>query len=103
MKDECGIKYKESFISKNYAIEVDVLVKEYAGVKLEKPLAIEVNGVHHYPRNSEDPIGKDLLKEKVLVENEGFCVLTIPYFAWYILENDQRAPYLKSCIENAIA
>ena len=44
------------------AYEVDILIKTYNGVVLTKPIAVEVNGVYHYPRNSEEVLGRDKLK-----------------------------------------
>jgi len=53
---------------------------------LERPLNIEVNGVFHYCRNSEQEMGKDVIKKKFL-KAKGFESLSIPYFEWTILEN----------------
>ena len=47
-------------------LEIDIKITKYKGIILKKPIAIEVNGLHHYPRNSEQPLGKDLLKAKIL-------------------------------------
>lgn len=46
----------------NIFFEVDILITKFNGVELKKPLAVEVNGVYHYPRNSEDKLGKDKFK-----------------------------------------
>jgi hypothetical protein len=52
--------------TENYLQEVDILVTKYRGKELERPLAIEVNGVHHYPRNAKIALGKDNIKKKIL-------------------------------------
>ena len=68
-----------------------------------KGLVIEVDGVFHYPRNSEIPLGKNVIKFKAL-KALGYHTnsLAIPYYNWAILESKQRKPYLKMVIENAI-
>ena len=50
-------------------------------------LVIEVDGLYHYPRNSEKPLGKNLLKFRAL-ERSGYHKnsFSVPYFAWIILE-----------------
>lgn len=48
------------------------MIEKYSGVNLTSPIAIEVNGVYHYPRNSEKEIGKDKLKKKILEGIEGY-------------------------------
>jgi hypothetical protein len=63
---------------------------------------IEVNGVYHYPRNSEELLGKDVLKSKVLKEVMGYEVLPIPYYDWTILDNSMRRPYLEAMISNSL-
>ena len=54
-----GVKSRLSTFSTKYGLEVDILITEWDGIILKKPIAIEVNGAHHYPRNSENEIGKD--------------------------------------------
>ena len=67
-------------------IEADVLIKKWAGVDLECPLCLECNGPWHYPRNSEEPYGKDILKKRLLGRMQ---YLSIPYFDWAILGDDK--------------
>ena len=64
---------------------------------------IEVDGVFHFPRNSETPLGKNILKFKVL-EKLGYHSnsFSIPYFDWAILESRHRKPYVTKLIENAL-
>ena len=81
-------------------IEKDIAVYEYMGTRVK--LALEVNGVYHYPRNSEESLGRDVIKRRVLEEKLGYKVLTIPYFEWTILENRHRELYLDALIANSI-
>ena len=60
--------------------------------------------MYHYPRNSMEPLGKNLIKFKVLNElgyHPGS--FAIPYYDWAILESRQRRSYLQALIDNAIA
>jgi len=58
-------------------------------VNLPKEIAVEVNGVYHYARNSELPLGKDIIKLKLLTKLN-YEVITIPYYDWAILELETR-------------
>lgn len=57
----------------------------------QKPsnLVVEVNGVFHYSRNSEQSLGKDILKIKAL-QKLGYDCACVPYYDWAILENSQK-------------
>lgn len=68
-----------------------------------KGLVIEVDGVFHFPRNSELPLGKNLIKFKVL-KKLGYHSnsFSVPYFDWAILEGSKRRSYLRKLIENAL-
>ncbi len=82
-------------------VEKDIVVEQWLGRRLEKPLVIEVNGVYHYCRNSEQALGKDVLKQKVL-ERFGYKCLTVPYYEWTILEHQSRVAYLMELIQNQL-
>ncbi len=56
-----------------------------------------MNGVFHYARNSELPLGKDVIKYKVL-NKLGYLVMTVPYFDWAILETKDKRLYLETLI-----
>ncbi len=58
-------------------------------MNLLKEIAVEINGVYHYARNSELPLGKDIIKRKLLT-NLNYEVITIPYYDWAILELEMR-------------
>jgi very-short-patch-repair endonuclease len=71
------LTYEKNRNEKETGLEVDMIVSEYKGKKVK--IAIEVNGVFHYPRNSEEPLGKDVIKRRV-IEKNGYKVITIPYY-----------------------
>ena len=58
------MKYEFSRIDEG--IEKDIVINEVKGIKLQKPIAIEVNGVNHYARNSELNLGSDIIKKMIL-------------------------------------
>ena len=81
-------------------IEKDIVLTSFKGNSIKSQgLVLEVNGVYHYARNSEEPLGKDVLKQRVLTEVLGYEVISIPYFDWSILENNRRRPYLEFMID----
>ena len=67
-QDGYKLKYELSHISPLYLQEIDILLTKYKGQKLNTPIAIEVNGQYHYPRNSEQLLGKDIIKAKIIQE-----------------------------------
>jgi hypothetical protein len=77
------LKYAKNTTEPETGLEVDMLVTQYKSSPVK--IAVEVNGVYHYSRNAEDPLGKDVIKKRVL-EQRGYKVMVIPYFEWYILE-----------------
>ena len=93
------LKYQPNTNDEETGLEVDMIVNEYKGSP--QKIAIEVNGVFHYPRNSEEPLGKDVVKKKTL-ERLGYKVMVIPYFQWYILEDSQKHKFLQDVLENVI-
>lgn len=94
------LKYNSNTSDPLTGIELDMHVTEYKGQPLN--LAVEVNGVYHYARNSEDQLGKDVLKQRILEKQSGMKMLVIPYYQWYILEEAQKPKFLKDVIENCI-
>ena len=82
------MKYHKNTNDPLTGIELDIIIKEYKGQPLN--MAVEVNGVYHYPRNSEEPLGKDVIKNSILHKQSDMKVLTIPYYQWYILEEAQK-------------
>ena len=93
------LKYVKNTNDPETGLEVDMLVNEYKGGATK--LAVEVNGVFHYSRNSEEPLGKDVVKKRIL-EKRGHKVIVIPYFQWYILEDAQKPMFLRDIIENKL-
>ena len=99
---ECMRHLPIKYVSENTTepitgLECDMLVTQYKGQDVK--LAVEANGVFHFPRNSEDPLGRDVIKKRVLERRAGFKVLTVPYFHWYILEDRQKVGYLRDSVE----
>ena len=82
------MKYHKNTNDPLTGIELDIIIKEYKGQPLN--LAVEVNGVYHYPRNSEEPLGKDVIKNSILQRQSDMKVLTSHYYQWYILEEAQK-------------
>ena len=76
-----------------------MIITEYQGRPAK--VAVEVNGVFHFSRNSEAPLGKDVIKQKIL-EKQGYRVLVIPYFHWCILEDAQKPKFLRDVLEKCI-
>ena len=58
------LKYHKNTNDPVTGLELDIIINEYKGQELN--LAVEVNGVYHYPRNSEEPLGKDVIKNRIL-------------------------------------
>ena len=92
---------KVIFNCQRHCVEKDIVLTRYKGQSVQehhspsKGLVIEVDGVYHYPRNSEDPLGKNLLKFRTFkslgYHSNSFAV---PYYAWAILEGSKRRSYL---------
>ncbi len=78
------LKYEKNTNDPDTGIELDMIVNEYKGSPVK--IGVEVNGVFHFARNSEDPLGKDVIKHRIL-EKHGYKMLVIPYYHWYILED----------------
>jgi hypothetical protein len=82
-----------------------MIITQYKGREVK--VAVEVNGVFHYARNSDDmlgrdmvePLGRDVIKQRILERRAGYKVLVVPYSHWYILEDGQKAGYLRDCLE----
>ena len=93
------LKYKSNINDHDTGLEVDMIISEYKGKQVK--IAVEVNGVFHYSRNSEETLGKDKIKQAIL-KKLGYQVLVIPYYQWCILEEKQKSQFLKDVIEHCI-
>ena len=71
------LKYEKNTNDPQTGLEVDMIVNEYKGQPAK--IAVEVNGVFHYARNSEEPLGRDVAKKRTL-EKRGYKVMVIPYY-----------------------
>ena len=109
------LKYELRLDDTDHLIEKDVVIKSITLInsKSKTPpttipchIILEINGVWHYPRNSEEILGKDVLKinacQKLYGENENYSFLSIPYYDWNILEDSQKQDYLTSLVLNSI-
>eukprot|EP00347_Sterkiella_histriomuscorum_P011150 403373570 len=87
-------------------LEIDILITEVEKTKLvDFKIAIEVNGVYHYARNSERQMGRDKIKQSIIRQNqsEKYKLITIPYFEWALLENQSKSKYLMDLINLALS
>lgn len=69
------LKYKMSHLTSKYDLEVDLLLTHLDGRPLKTPIALEVDGPYHYPRNSQEATGTTVLKHKILRTREGLQLL----------------------------
>ena len=96
---------KAIYNCQKHSIEKDIVLTDFDGKRIKhcKGLVIEVDGVYHFPRNSEEHLGKNMIKFNVL-KKLGYHVESfgVPYYAWVILEERQRRPYLIELIRNAL-
>lgn len=94
------------------SLEIDLLVTKISSPEVNQKdcwLAIEVNGVWHYPRNSMSLLGKDILKKKILEtynpnikDVDKITYVEIPYYDWNVLENSQRSSWLAHTLFNSL-
>lgn len=89
-----------STTTRNFDLEVDLLLTHYGDRPLKTAVALEVDGPYHYPRNSQETTGQYVLKHKILRTREGLQVLQLPYFDLLILEDKQRTSYVLDCLQN---
>ncbi|SOS80656.1 RAP protein, putative [Plasmodium sp. gorilla clade G1] len=65
-----------------------------------KKLIIEVNGEHHFYKNTKSYISLSKFKHKLL-SDLGYVVINIPYFDWAILNTDfDKKAYIKKLISD---
>lgn len=93
------LSYRENSNEPDTGLECDLLITKYKGNPVK--VAVEVNGVFHFSRNSEEPLGKDILKRRTL-ESKGHKVMVVSYYEWCILEDAQKSAFLKDVLENCI-
>lgn len=76
-----------------FEIEKDIVFTHLGDRALPREIVLEVNGLYHYPRNSEEPLGRDCLKHKAL-RQLGYDTCRVPYFDWAILPDSARVSYV---------
>lgn len=94
------LRCKSNTVEPQTGLELDLVITEYRGKPVK--IAVEVNGVFHFSRNAEEPLGKDVIKRGIIERRAGYKVMVIPYYEWYILEEGQKASFLRDVIEKCI-
>lgn len=65
-------------------------------------IAIEVDGRHHFTRNSLRPLG-EMFSRTTLLEARGWRIISVPYFQWAGVDEDARRTYLQNLLDRARA
>jgi hypothetical protein len=68
----------------------------------EQRIAIEVDGPHHFTRNSLRPMA-DMFTRTCLLEARGYKVVSVPFFAWEGVEESGRRSFLLNLLNKARA
>jgi RAP domain len=68
----------------------------------EERIAIEVDGPHHFTRNSLRPMA-DMFTRTFLLESRGYKVISVPFFAWEGVEEPARRSFLLNLLARARA
>lgn len=68
----------------------------------EDRIAIEVDGPHHFTRNSLRPMG-EMFTRDLLLEARNYKVVSVPFFAWGGVEEDGRRAFLQNLLTKAKA
>jgi hypothetical protein len=96
-------------------IEKDLVIKmitipskdsETPSIEIPWYIIVEANGLWHYPRNSEEMLGKDKLKmiacNALYSHKINYAYLDIPYFDWTVIEEEKKPLVLNDLILNWI-
>eukprot|EP01024_Parvocaulis_polyphysoides_P012785 TRINITY_DN14761_c0_g1_i1.p3 TRINITY_DN14761_c0_g1~~TRINITY_DN14761_c0_g1_i1.p3 ORF type:complete len:154 (-),score=26.19 TRINITY_DN14761_c0_g1_i1:148-588(-) len=66
-----------------------------------KKVAVEVDGVHHFTRNSpRRALGDSVLRNRMLAQR-GWNVVIVPFYLWNDFDRDQRQEFLTRIIAYA--
>ena len=68
----------------------------------EEKIAMEVDGPHHFTRNSFRPLAH-MFTRTALLEARGWRVVSVPFFAWQGVEETARRAYLQNLLVRARA
>jgi len=68
----------------------------------EERIAIEVDGPHHFTRNSLRPMA-DMFTRTCLLEARDYKVVSVPFFAWEGVEENGRRSFLLNLLNKARA
>ena len=64
----------------------------------QEKIAIEVDGPHHFTRNSLRPLG-DMFTRFALLESRGWKVVSVPFFRWSGVDADGQRDLLSNLLE----
>jgi hypothetical protein len=60
-------------------------------------IAIEVDGPHHFTKNTLRPMA-DIHNRTVLLEHRGWKVVSVPFFSWYGVDEGSRRDFLQGLL-----
>jgi very-short-patch-repair endonuclease len=64
-------------------------------------LALEANGPWHYLENSSTPLGRTLLRERIL-RGLGWAVATVDQRLWQLTPESEREAFVEQTIDSAL-
>jgi len=77
--DRLQIPHQHEFLSHNGLFSVDIaVIIPHKNLQI----AIEVDGPTHFTVNTQEPKGKTLLRNRILL-NSGWVVICVPFFEWH--------------------
>jgi len=90
-----GVDHTLEHLTEDGLFSIDVaLPKEH--------IAIEIDGPHHFSRNTLRPMG-DMFSRSTLLEYRGWTVASVPFFSWSGVEEGARRAYLENLLSRARA
>jgi len=63
-------------------------------------IALEIDGPHHFTRNSYLPLGDTIVRDEML-RARGWYVISIPFFSWSGLEESEKRALLDHLLKKA--
>lgn len=79
--------------SRSITAAVDVAIPQ-------EHIALEVDGPHHFTRNSLRPLG-DMFTRTALLEARGWKVISVPFFRWSGVDSEGQRALLQNLLEKA--
>ena len=90
-----GITHVNEYIIDDGLLSIDIALPE-------EKIAIEVDGAHHFTRNTLRPVAQ-MFARITLLEARGYTVVSVPFYLWHGAEDSARRALLKSLLEKARA